>query len=133
MSPDIIIFGHQSGGYCPPRASLISSHMEFHSVSDFVAFNFSISWSVMFMVFLSLVVGRLTRKSATPNHALQRTAALAFSCRARPKFDRLSHGVCSAAKPGIRRAFALRRRAHERASGLRSLSLGSLGFRSPVL
>ena len=74
--------------------------------------------------------------SATPNHALQRTAALAFSYRARITFDRLSHGVCSRrGSPGIRRAFALRRRAHERASGLRSLSLGSLGViatRHPV-
>ena len=63
----------------------------------------------------------------SPNHALQRTAALAFSCRARLWSDRLSHGMCSAAKPGTCRAFALRRCAHERASGLRSLSLRSLG------
>jgi hypothetical protein len=38
-----------------------------------------------------------------------------------------------AMKPGTARAFALRRRAHSRAPGPESLSLGSLGVRSRLL
>src|SRR5204863_3341310 len=38
-----------------------------------------------------------------------------------------SRAVLSAFKPGTARAFALRRRAHSRAPGPESLSLGSLG------
>jgi hypothetical protein len=39
-----------------------------------------------------------------------------------------SRAVLPAMKPGTARAFALRRRAHRRASGPESLSLGSLGI-----
>ena len=67
------------------------------------------------------------QQTSTPNQALQRTTALAFSFRTRLWLDRLSHGTCSTAKPGRCRAFASRRFRHEGASGLRSLSLGSLG------
>ena len=77
--------------------------------------------------------GPTPKRTSTPNHALQRTTALAFSFRARLWLDRLSHGTCSTAKPGRCRAFASRRFGHERASGLRSLSLGSLGVSSPTL
>ena len=66
--------------------------------------------------------------TATPNPALQRTAALAFNYRSaaliRPAQSR---AVLPAMKPGTARAFASRRRAHSRAPGPESLSLGSLG------
>ena len=70
----------------------------------------------------------------TPNHALQPTATLAFSCRSAALSSTGSVTACAPAmKPGTCRAFASRRFAHTRASGSRWLSLGSLGFRSPVL
>ena len=64
----------------------------------------------------------------TPNHALHRTTALAFSFRARLWPDRLSHGLCSPprspAQPAPSPRLASR---HKRVSGLRSVSLRSLG------
>jgi len=68
----------------------------------------------------------------TPNQALQRTpgfgvqlpgAALVRPAQSRP--------VRPAMKPGTARAFASRRRAHTRAAGPESLSLGSLGHSMP--
>ena len=69
------------------------------------------------------------RKSQrTPNHALQRTAALAFSFRGAAVTSTGSVTACAPAmKPGTSRAFASPRSAATRASGPRSLSLGSLG------
>ena len=70
----------------------------------------------------------------TPNHALQRTAALAFSYRCAALTPTGSVTACAPAmKPGTCRAFASRRSAHTRASGLRSLSLGSLGVTPRLL
>ena len=64
----------------------------------------------------------------SPNHALQRTATLAFSYRSAAVGSTGSVTACAPAmKPGTCRAFASRRRAHTRALGSRSLSLGSLG------
>ena len=64
----------------------------------------------------------------TPNHALQRTATLAFSYRSAAVSSTGSVTACAPAmKPGTYRAFASRRFAQTRASGSRSLSLGSLG------
>ena len=64
----------------------------------------------------------------TPNHALQRTPGfgvqLPSAALIRPAQSR---AVLPAMKPGTARAFALRRRAHSRAPGPESLSLGSLG------
>src|SRR5258707_15395749 len=64
----------------------------------------------------------------TPNHALQRTPGfgvqLPSAAVVRPAQSR---AVLPAMKPGTARAFALRRRAHSRAPGPESLSLGSLG------
>ena len=64
----------------------------------------------------------------TPNHALQRTPGygvqLPSAALVRPAQSR---AVLPAMKPGTARAFALRRRAHSRAPGPESLSLGSLG------
>src|SRR5437763_10055396 len=66
--------------------------------------------------------------AATPNHALQRTPGfgvqLPGAALIRPAQSR---AVRPAMKPGTARAFALRRRAHSRAPGPESLSLGSLG------
>src|SRR6266852_3089800 len=66
--------------------------------------------------------------TATPNHALQRTPGfgvqLPGAALIRPAQSR---AVLPAMKPGTARAFALRRRAHSRAPGPESLSLGSLG------
>ena len=63
-----------------------------------------------------------------PNHALQRTPGfgvqLPSAAVVRPAQSR---AVLPAMKPGTARAFALRRRAHSRAPGPESLSLGSLG------
>ena len=68
------------------------------------------------------------QNTATPNHALQRTPGfgvqLPSAAVARPAQSR---AVRHAMKPGTARAFALRRRAHSRAPGPESLSLGSLG------
>ena len=65
---------------------------------------------------------------STPNHALQRTPGfgvqLPSAALIRPAQSR---AVLPAMKPGTARAFALRRRAHSRAPGPESLSLGSLG------
>src|SRR5205809_3226523 len=67
--------------------------------------------------------------TATPNHALQRTPGfgvqLPSAALIRPAQSR---AVLPAMKPGTARAFALRRRAHSRAPGPESLSLGSLGL-----
>ena len=67
-------------------------------------------------------------KAATPNHALQRTPGfgvqLPGAALIRPAQSR---AVLPPMKPGTARAFALRRRAHSRAPGPESLSLGSLG------
>src|SRR5882672_8934305 len=63
-----------------------------------------------------------------PNHALQRTPGfgvqLLSAALVRPAQSR---AVRPAMKPGTARAFASRRRAHMRAPGPESLSLGSLG------
>jgi len=63
-----------------------------------------------------------------PNHALQRTPGfgvqLPSAALIRPAQSR---AVRPAMKPGTARAFASRRRAHTRAPGSESLSLGSLG------
>src|SRR6266478_2602676 len=81
----------------------------------------------------SLSVSRLllhvsTESNRTPNHALQRTPGfgvqLPSAAVARPAQSR---AVLPAMKPGTARAFASRRRAHTRAPGPESLSLGSLG------
>jgi hypothetical protein len=65
----------------------------------------------------------------TPNQALQRTPGfgvqLPSAALIRPAQSR---AVLPAMKPGTARAFALRRRAHSRAPGPESLSLGSLGL-----
>ncbi len=67
-------------------------------------------------------------RSETPNQALQRTpgfgAQLPGAALIRPAQSR---AVLPAMKPGTARAFASRRRAHSRAPGPESLSLGSLG------
>src|SRR5258708_35143490 len=69
-----------------------------------------------------------TESNRTPNHALQRTPGfgvqLPGAALIRPAQSR---AVLPAMKPGTARAFALRRRAHSRAPGPESLSLGSLG------
>ena len=68
------------------------------------------------------------QQPTSPNPALQRTAALAFSCRAAALNSTGSVTACAPAmKPSTCRAFASRRSAHTRASGLRSLSFWSLG------
>ena len=81
----------------------------------------------------SMSVSRLllhvsTESNRTPNHALQRTPGfgvqLPGAALVRPAQSR---AVLPAMKPGTARAFALRRRAHSRAPGPESLSLGSLG------
>ena len=70
----------------------------------------------------------------TPNHALQRTATLAVSFRCAALSSTGSVTACAPAmKPGTCRAFASPRFAHTRASGSRSLSLGSLGDLPRVL
>src|SRR6266446_4487294 len=71
---------------------------------------------------------------ATPNHALQRTPGfgvqLPGAALVRPAQSR---AVLPAMKPGTARAFASRRRVHERAPGPESLSLGSLGVVAPFV
>ena len=66
--------------------------------------------------------------TATPNHALQPTATLAFSsrCPALTSTGSVTAGA-PAMKPGTCRAFASRRLAHTPAPRSRWLSLGSLG------
>src|SRR6266436_7220905 len=70
----------------------------------------------------------MTYQPTSPNHALQRTPGfgvqLPGAALIRPAQSR---AVLPAMKPGTARAFALRRRAHSRAPGPESLSLGSLG------
>ena len=62
------------------------------------------------------------------NHALQRTPGFGVQLpRAALVRPAQSRAVLPAMKPGTARAFALRRRAHSRAPGPESLSLGSLG------
>ena len=69
-----------------------------------------------------------TPRVATPNHALQRTPGFGVQLpRAALIRPAQSRAVLPAMKPGTARAFALRRRAHSRAPGPESLSLGSLG------
>ena len=72
--------------------------------------------------------------TATPNHALQRTPGfgvqLPSAALIRPAQSR---AVRPAMKPGTARAFALRRRAHSRAPGPESLSLGSLGVATRIV
>src|SRR5437763_10596373 len=64
----------------------------------------------------------------TPNHALQRTPGFGVQLpRAALIRPAQSRAVLPAMKPGTARAFASRRRAHSRAPGPESLSLGSLG------
>src|SRR5215210_6780619 len=69
-----------------------------------------------------------SQQRTSPNHALQRTSGfgvqLPSAALVRPAQSR---AVRPAMKPGTARAFALRRRAHSRAPGPESLSLGSLG------
>src|SRR6266705_1271427 len=69
-----------------------------------------------------------------PNHALQRTPGfgvqLPSAALVRPAQSR---AVRPALKPGTARAFALRRRAHSRAPGPESLSLGSLGVATHIV
>ena len=78
--------------------------------------------------FCPVVVWALSPNNVTPNHALQRTAALAFSLRRAAVHFTGSVTACAPAmKPGTARACASRRRAHTGAPRLRSLSLGSLG------
>src|SRR5712675_2327249 len=73
-------------------------------------------------------VCHLVAVPVSPNHALQRTPGfgvqLPGAALIRPAQSR---AVLPAMKPGTARAFALRRRAHSRAPGPESLSLGSLG------
>src|SRR5205807_9339163 len=72
--------------------------------------------------------GPLSAMNEAPNHALQRTPGfsvqLPSAAVVRPAQSR---AVLPAMKPSTARAFALRRRAHTRAPGPESLSLGSLG------
>ena len=69
-----------------------------------------------------------TMTTPTPNHALQRTPGFGVQFpRAALVRPAQSRAVLPAMKPGTARAFALRRRAHSRAPGPESLSLGSLG------
>jgi len=69
-----------------------------------------------------------------PNHALQRTATLAFSYRCAAVTSTGSVTACApATKPSTCRAFASRRFAHARVPGSRSLSLGSLGVAMRLL
>ena len=75
--------------------------------------------------------GVFSTQAATPNTALQRTAALAFSYRSAGERSTGSVTACAPAmRPGTCRAFASRRSAHIRASGLRSLSFWSSGVAS---
>jgi hypothetical protein len=70
----------------------------------------------------------------SPNTALQRTAALAFSYRRAGGRSTGSVTACAPTmKPSTCRAFASRRSAHTRASGLRSLSFWSLGASTRIL
>ena len=70
---------------------------------------------------------RSRNSQRTPNHALHRTTALAFSFRARLSPDRLSHGLCSPPRSPAQPAPSPRPASrHEGVSGLRSVSLGSL-------
>src|SRR5437870_467266 len=74
------------------------------------------------------------KRRPTPNHALQRTPGfgvqLPSAALIRPAQSR---AVRPAMKPGTARAFALRRRAHSRAPGPESLSLGSLGVATHIV
>ena len=64
----------------------------------------------------------------TPNHALQRSATLAFNYRSAAVDSTGSvMARAPAMKPGTCRAFTSRRFAHTPAFGSRSLSLGSFG------
>ena len=79
-------------------------------------------------------VCHLVAVPVSPNHALQRTATLAFSYRSAVPIPTGSVTACAPAmKPSTCRAFASPRFTHTRASGSRSLSLGSLGDLPRVL
>src|SRR5713226_7970646 len=70
----------------------------------------------------------------TPNQALQQTPGFGVQLpRAAVVRPAQSRAVLPAMKPGTARAFALRRRAHSRAPGPESLSLGSLGVATRTL
>ena len=79
-------------------------------------------------------VFHLVAVPVSPNHALQRTPGfgvqLPSAALIRPAQSR---AVRPAMKPGTARAFASRRRAHSRAPGPESLSLGSLGVTPPLV
>ena len=80
------------------------------------------------VVFSGVSVRSCVCEGVSPNHALQRTATLAFSYRGAAVTSPGSDTAWAPAmKPSTCRAFASRRFAHTRASGSRSLSLGSLG------
>ena len=79
-------------------------------------------------VFLLLPCRRKIFSFSGANHALQRTPGFGVQLpRAALIRPAQSRAVLPAMKPGTARAFALRRRAHTRAPGPESLSLGSLG------
>src|SRR5207244_5241102 len=70
----------------------------------------------------------MTFVAKSPNHALHRTPGFAVQFPiAAVALPAPLPTVLPAMKPGTARAFALRRRAHSRAPGPESLSLGSLG------
>src|SRR6267142_3040353 len=82
--------------------------------------------------------------TASPNHALQRTpgfgvqlpgAAVVRPAQSRAVLPARVKGLRphAAGAPGTARAFALRRRAHSRAPGPESLSLGSLGVATHIM
>src|SRR2546429_2596392 len=79
-------------------------------------------------------ISHLVAVPVSPNHALQRTPGfgvqLPGAALIRPA---QSLTVLPAMKPSTARAFASRRRAHSRAPGPESLSLGSLGVATRVV
>ena len=91
------------------------------------ALGVSCSPSLANAAIMGLGLAELSTQGGWPNHALEPTATLAFSCgRAAPGSTGSVTAYAPAMKPGIRRAFALRRLAATRAPRSRSLSLGSL-------
>src|SRR5258706_7355488 len=73
-------------------------------------------------------VCHLVAVPVSPNHALQRTPGFGVQLPGAALFrPAQSRAVLPAMKPGTARAFASRRRAHNRVPGPESLSLGSLG------
>ena len=104
-----------------------------HVMRGFSAFRRSLSPVIQHSRFaLSRDSGSICEPTS-PNHALQRTATLAFSYRRAAVSSTGSVTACAPTmKPGTCRAFASRRRAHTRALGPRSLSLGSLGVATSI-